>query len=88
MSMKCEVCGKAVSFGKKYARRGMAKALGGAGQKITGKTSRTFKPNIQRVRVMTETGAVKRARVCTSCIKGNKIRKAIKSIPGRMVSTY
>lgn len=88
MSNKCDVCGKHVSFGKKYARRGMARYLGGAGQKITGKTPRTFKANIQKIRVLTDTGAVKRQNVCTSCIKADKIRKATKSIPGRMVVAY
>ncbi len=75
MSMKCEICGKAPSFGKSITRRGLAKKKGGVGQKITGITPRLFKPNIQKVRVRTG-GGVRRMRVCVRCIKGGKITKA------------
>jgi large subunit ribosomal protein L28 len=38
-------------------------------------TKRTWQPNIQRVRVIVD-GTPKRMRVCTSCIKAGKVRKA------------
>ncbi|MHC4883508.1 MAG: 50S ribosomal protein L28 [Planctomycetota bacterium] len=76
MSKQCEVCGKGVTFGKKYARRGLEKAKGGAGAKITGKTARTFSPNVQKIRVATDKGGVARMKVCTSCIKAGKVKKA------------
>ena len=75
MSMKCEICGKAPSFGKTVVRRGLAKKKGGVGQKVTGITARTFKPNIQKVRVR-HGGGVKRMRVCSKCIKSGKVEKA------------
>ncbi|MFH0911957.1 MAG: 50S ribosomal protein L28 [Planctomycetota bacterium] len=75
MSRVCDICGKGVSFGKQYSRRGLARAKGGAGQKITGKTARTFAPNIQKIRILNATGGVKRARVCTACIKSGRVRK-------------
>lgn len=75
MSMKCEICGKAPSFGKSIVRRGLAKKKGGVGQKVTGITARTFKPNIQKIRVR-QGGGVKRMRVCAKCIKGSKVQKA------------
>ncbi|MFW5857518.1 MAG: 50S ribosomal protein L28 [Planctomycetota bacterium] len=77
MSRVCESCGKGISFGRQYCRRGLARAKGGAGQKVTGKTNRTFAPNLQKVRVCTESGAVRRMRVCTECIKKGRIRKAV-----------
>lgn len=77
MSRVCQVCGKGVSFGRKYARRGLARRKGGAGRKITGKTPRTFAPNLQRVRALTDTGGVQRLRVCTSCIKKGRVAKAV-----------
>ena len=58
------------------ARRGMAKAKGGAGRKITGRSKRTFKPNVQRLHILNDKGAVITAYVCTKCIKAGKIRKA------------
>jgi len=75
MSMKCEICGKAPSFGNSVVRRGLAKKKGGVGRKVTGITARTFKPNIQKVRVRTG-GGVKRMRVCSKCIKSGRVQKA------------
>lgn len=75
MANKCEVCGKGTTFGIKYHRRGAAKKRGGSGAKISGKTNRTFRPNLQRIRCDVD-GTPKRLTVCTECIKGNKVRKA------------
>ncbi len=74
MSRKCEVCGRATAFGKKIARRGLAKAKGGVGKKITGKEPRTFKPNIQKVRAIVN-GEVCRLKVCTRCLKKGLVKK-------------
>ena len=75
MSRVCDGCGKRPSSGVKYERRGLAKAKGGVGQKVVGKTLRTFKPNIQKVRVRTAAGTVTRMRLCASCLKSNKFAK-------------
>jgi len=40
------------------------------------KRRRRFLPNLQSVRVR-DNGAVKRVRVCASCIRANKVRKAV-----------
>jgi len=40
------------------------------------KTKRRWYPNLQTVRVATTEG-VRRTRVCTSCIRSNKIKKAV-----------
>jgi large subunit ribosomal protein L28 len=74
MSRACEVCGRKTQFGNQYARRGLAKAKGGVGRRITGKSHRTFKPNIQRVRAVVN-GSVKRVKVCTRCIKKGAVVK-------------
>lgn len=75
MANECAICGKKVSFGIKYARRGAAKAKGGSGAKISGKTGRPFRPNLQNVRADVN-GTVKRIRVCTCCISAGKVKKA------------
>ncbi len=79
MANQCEVCGKGTTFGIKYARRGAAKRRGGSGAKISGKTNRKFKPNLQKVRCQVN-GGVKRMTVCTACIKGGKIQKAARGL--------
>ena len=65
----------------------MAKALGGSGQKISGKTSRTFTPNIQKVRALTKNGGIKRMDVCTRCIKKGRITKALGAGKRNLTST-
>ncbi|MHC4201177.1 MAG: large ribosomal subunit protein bL28 [Planctomycetota bacterium] len=69
MSKVCEKCGKKPVSGKSYARRGLAKAKGGVGRKVTGKPNRRFVPNIQIVRVKEQNGTVRRRRFCAKCLK-------------------
>ena len=74
MSRECEFCGKKTTFGRQYTRKGLAKKKGGNGRKITGKTNRSFKANIQRVRTF-ENGTIKWVKVCAKCIRSGKIQK-------------
>ena len=64
-------------MGRKIKRRGMAKRKGGAGRKITGISHRTFKPNIQRVKIVTLKGKREYIFICTKCLKAGKIKKAV-----------
>lgn len=81
MSRVCEICGKRTEVGNNVTRRGLAKRLGGVGRKITGKSKRKFKPNIQRIRIE-ENGNVRRIKVCTRCLKSGKVRKPVKKASG------
>lgn len=74
MARVCEICGKKTTFGRSYARRGLAKYLGGVGKKITGKTPRVFKANIQKLRVIEE-GVARRMKICSKCLRSGKITK-------------
>ena len=51
MSKVCQVTGKKVSRGYKYAIRGIAKKKKGIGLKVTGKTKRRFQPNLVKKRL-------------------------------------
>jgi len=77
VSRVCAICGKRTTAGRSIARRGRAKHLGGVGIKTTGVTKRTFRPNLQRVRVLVN-GAPKKLRVCARCIREGKVVKAVK----------
>jgi large subunit ribosomal protein L28 len=55
------------------ARRGLPKKKGGVGLKTTGHTKRTFKANIQKVRVLLPNGTVRRMKLATSVIKKGEI---------------
>jgi large subunit ribosomal protein L28 len=81
MARRCEVTGKSTTSGKSIARRGLPKKKGGVGLKTTGHTKRTFKSNIQKVRVLLPNGTVRRMKLATSVIKKGEIEVRI---DGRM----
>ena len=74
MARSCALCGKHTQVGSQVQRRGIAKKQGGIGIRITSREKRTFKANIQRVKVMVGK-TPKRLRVCTRCIKSGKVTK-------------
>ena len=76
MAMRCDLCEKESMRGNQIAQRGKAKYLGGNGRKTTGITRRSFRPNLQRVRVQDGEQVVTK-RVCTQCLKSGKVTKAI-----------
>ena len=75
MSRRCGICNKGQVRGNSILRRGQAKKTGGIGQHVTAVTPRTFKPNLQDVRIATP-GGTKRIKICTKCLKSGKIKKA------------
>jgi large subunit ribosomal protein L28 len=74
MPRVCEISGKRTRIGRQYTRRGLAKKKGGVGKKITGKTPRTFKPNIQKVRAVVN-GRVVRMKVAAKFIRRGMVVK-------------
>jgi|APHig6443718053_1056840.scaffolds.fasta_scaffold00004_109 large subunit ribosomal protein L28 len=63
MSRQCEICGK--------------KPLKAAKRSFSNKANVYRQiPNLQSVKAVIS-GVVKKARVCTSCIKANKVKKAV-----------
>ena len=64
MSKKCEICGKGQVSGNNVAHS-------------MRHTRRKWNANIQTVRVVDENGTVRRANVCTRCIRSNKVNRAI-----------
>ena len=64
MSKKCEICGKGQVSGNNVSHS-------------MRHTRRKCNANIQTVRVVDENGTVRRANVCTRCIRSNKVNRAI-----------
>ena len=62
MARKCDVCGKGPSFGNHVSH-------------ANNRSTRRWYPNLQTVRTMRE-GKRVRMRVCTTCIKSNRVEKA------------
>ena len=61
MANYCEVCGKGVQTGMNVSHSHL-------------KTKRTWKPNIQRVRVVLN-GQTTRQNVCTRCLRSGKVER-------------
>lgn len=76
MSRICSVTGKRRVSGSKIHRKGLTKKSGGIGTHIAHITKRTFKPNVQRIRVRMPNGQVKRVWVSTKAIKAGLVEKA------------
>jgi len=84
MARACEVCDKGVQMGNSVETRGKAKYLGGVGTKVTGITRRKFKPNLQRVRVVSKEGTHKTVRVCAQCIRSGAVTKIVRQKPFKL----
>ena len=78
MPRVCEYTGKKTTSGHTYTHRGKAKYLGGVGTKITGKTKRKFKPNIQTVNALMEDGSVRKVKASTRAIRDGLVTKPLK----------
>ena len=62
MAKVCDVCGRGPVFGHKVSHAHNV-------------TNRRWNINLQKVRAVVA-GATRRIRVCTSCIRSNKVQKA------------
>lgn len=63
---KCEICDKSVNHGNK---------LSITRSHISKRTSRTWKPNLRRVKANVD-GETKRIYVCAKCLKDGKVKRA------------
>lgn len=63
MSKVCEVCGKGPQAGRNVSHSHRV-------------TNRIFRPNIQRVSIKESNGHVRKANVCTKCLKAGKVTRA------------
>jgi large subunit ribosomal protein L28 len=77
MPRVCFFTGKKTSFGRQKTTRGKAKYLGGVGTKITGTSSRKFKPNIQKVRALVN-GKIVRIKVSAKAIRMGLVTKPVR----------
>ncbi|GBC88155.1 50S ribosomal protein L28 [bacterium HR13] len=63
---RCYVCGKTTKFGKSVTFSAE-------------QNSRTFKPNLHKMRVRLNDSTVKRVYVCAKCLKAGKVVKAVRT---------
>ncbi len=63
MASVCDICGKKPGFGNNISHSHR-------------RTRRRFNANVHKMRVLID-GAPKRVAVCTSCLKANKVTRAV-----------
>lgn len=63
---KCEICEKSVSHGNKISI---------ARSHVSRRTTRTFKPNLRRVKALVN-GNTKTISVCAKCLRSGKVERA------------
>ena len=63
MSKVCEICGKAPVAGRSISHSHRV-------------TTRWFRPNIQKVTIKDSKGRVRKANICTKCMKAGKVERA------------
>jgi len=78
MPRVCHYTGKRSRSGRTYTLRGRPKYLGGVGTKITGKTKRQFRPNVQKMTVVSGDGKVQRVQASTKAIRKGLVSKPLK----------
>lgn len=76
MARICSVTGKRPVSGSRIHRKGLTKKSGGIGTHVAAITKRTFKPNVQRIRVRMPSGQVKRVWVSAKALKAGLVEKA------------
>ena len=63
MSRVCSICEKGKMGGHKVSHSNI-------------KTNRQWNANVQKVRIVTESGAISSQYVCTKCLKSDKVTRA------------
>ena len=76
MARICAITGKRPHRGGRIHRKGIKKKSGGIGTSLIKNVKRTFRPNVQRIRVRLPNGQTKRMWVSVKAIKAGKITKA------------
>ena len=60
---RCYACGRGVAFGNNVSH-------------ANNKTRRVWKPNLQVVRVLDDSGKIVKVKVCTRCLSAGKVKRA------------
>ncbi len=64
MARRCDVCGKGPIYGNNVSHSNQ-------------KSRRRWLPNLQPIRAKAPNGTVSKMKICTSCLKSNKVVRAV-----------
>ena len=65
---RCSVCDKGVRTGHRISI---------TRSQVSRRANRTWKPNLKKIRIVLDNGTVKTARVCTKCMRGDRVKRAV-----------
>jgi len=65
---RCEVCDKGIQTGHRISI---------TRSQVSRRANRMWRPNIKKVQIVEPSGNVRRAKVCTRCLRSNKVTRAV-----------
>jgi len=65
---KCEVCDKSIQTGHKISI---------TRSQVSRRANKMWRSNVKKVQIVEKNGAVRRAKVCTRCLRSEKVTRAI-----------
>ena len=65
---KCEVCDKSIQTGHRISI---------TRSQVSRRANRMWRPNVKKVQIKEANGTVRRAKVCTRCLRSNKVTRAV-----------
>ena len=65
---RCEVCDKGIQTGHKISI---------TRSQVSRRANKTWRSNIKKVQIVEQNGAVRKAKVCTRCLRSEKVTRAV-----------
>ena len=65
---KCQVCAKGIQTGHRISI---------TRSQVSRRANRMWRANIKKVQIKEENGTVRKAKVCTRCLRSNKVTRAV-----------
>ncbi len=65
---RCEICDKGIRTGHRISI---------TRSQVSRRANKTWKPNIKKVKIVEENGTHRTVKICTRCLRANKVKRAI-----------
>ena len=65
---KCEVCDKSIQTGHRISI---------TRSQVSRRANKMWRSNVKKVQIVENNGTVRRAKVCTRCLRSNKVTRAV-----------
>jgi large subunit ribosomal protein L28 len=65
---KCEVCAKSIQTGHRISI---------TRSQVSRRANKMWRPNVKKVQVVEKNGTVRKAKVCTRCLRSKKVTRAV-----------